>query len=298
MVWRSGTGRFGLVRQGTVDRRNQTERLAAVADTPVVMASVFKIAVCLELYRQAATGEVDLAERHLVPAASRSPGPVGLSFMEHDVELSLGRPGLPDDGGQRQRRHRRHHRPPWPGPDQRHPAQPRVGAHGPGKRLRRHRPSDHEAVGASSPEELPPLEDPEVRRRLLACRALDLRTATRTSPRETTSLLAMTWRGEAGLPASRNGVAWLMAQQFCHARMAGAFPFPPWVGAKSGSLPPDVVNEAGVIDYLDGRRFAVAVFTRGQPAGQIPPASQPRGAIGRAIGEVARLAVEHLATKS
>jgi beta-lactamase class A len=48
-------------------------------DARVVMASVFKIVVCLELYRQADAGEVDLAERHLVAAASRSPGPVGLS---------------------------------------------------------------------------------------------------------------------------------------------------------------------------------------------------------------------------
>jgi beta-lactamase class A len=89
-----------------------------------------------------------------------------------------------------------------------------------------------------------------------------------------------------------------MGQQFCHARMAGAFPYPPWVGAKSGSLPPDVVNEAGVVDYLDGRRFAVAVFTRRQPVGELPPAGQARGAVGRAIGEGARLAVEHLATTS
>jgi beta-lactamase class A len=153
-----------------------------------------------------------------------------------------------------------------------------------------------DAVGASSPEDLPPLEDPEVRRRLLTCRALDPEVAT--TPRELTALLAMIWRGEAGLPASVNGVAWLMGQQFCHSRMAGAFPFPPWVGAKSGSLPPDVVNEAGVVDYLDGRRYAVAVFTRREPVGQLPPAGQPRGAVGRVIGEVARLAVEHLATAS
>ena len=137
-----------------------------------------------------------------------------------------------------------------------------------------------------------------MRRRLLTCRALDPEVATRTTPRELTALLAMIWRGEAGLPASVNGVAWLMGQQFCHACMAGAFPFPPWVGAKSGSLPPDVVNEAGVVDYLDGRRFAVAVFTRREPVGQLPPAGQPRGAVGRVIGEVARLAVEHLATAS
>jgi beta-lactamase class A len=115
-----------------------------------------------------------------------------------------------------------------------------------------------DAVGASSPEDLPPLEDPGVRRRLLACRALDPAVATRTTPRELTALLAMIWRGEAGLPASANGVSWLMAQQFCHARMAGAFPFPPWVGAKSGSLPPDVVNEAGVVARLAVEHLATS----------------------------------------
>ena len=79
-------GVTGFVHARAIDDNRE---VALDADTPVVMASVFKIAVCLELYRQAATGEVDLAERHLVPAASRSPGPVGLSFMEHDAELSL-----------------------------------------------------------------------------------------------------------------------------------------------------------------------------------------------------------------
>jgi hypothetical protein len=49
-----------------------------------------------------------------------------------------------------------------------------------------------------------------------------------------------------------------MAQQFCHARMAGAFPFPPWVGAKSGSLPPDVVNEAGVVARLAVEHLATS----------------------------------------
>jgi beta-lactamase class A len=272
--------------------------VALEADAPVVMASVFKIAVCLELYRQAAAGEVDLAERHLVAAASRSPGPVGLSFMEHDAELSLVdlaylMMALSDNAAT-------------------DVIIARVGLERINATLRELGlkrtvvagdcadigQAIMDAVGASSPDDLPPLEDPEVRRRLLACRALDHEVATRTTPREWTALLAMVWRGEAGLPAAENGVAWLMGQQFCHARMAGAFPYPPWVGAKSGSLPPDVVNEAGVVDYLHGRRFAVAVFTRRQPLGELPLPGQPRGAVGRAIGEVARLAVEHLAITS
>jgi beta-lactamase class A len=290
-----GVGVTGFVHARAID---DDREVALRADAPVLMGSVFKIAVCLELFRQAEVGEVDLAERHLVAAASRSPGPVGLSFMEHDAELSLGdlaylMMAVSDNAATDL-------------------IMARVG-------LERINATLHslglehtvlagdcadigqaimDAVGATGPEELPPLEDPDVRRRLLACRALDPGVATRTTPRELTALLAMIWRGEAGLAASRNGVAWLMAQQFCHARMAGAFPFPPWVGAKSGSLPPDVVNEAGVVDYLDGRRFAVAVFTRGQPVGQLPPTGQPRGAVGRAIGEVARLTVEHLATTS
>jgi beta-lactamase class A len=286
-------GVTGFVHARAID---DDREVAIEADTPVLMGSVFKIAVCLELFRQAAAGEVDLAERHLVAAASRSPGPVGLSIMEHDAELSLvdlaylmmavsdnaatdliiARVGLERINATLRSLGLEHTALAGDCAD--------IGQ------------AIMDAVGASSPEELPPLEDPEVRRRILACRALDPEMATRTTPRELTALLAMIWRGEAGLAASRNGVAWLMAQQFCHARMAGAFPYPPWVGAKSGSLPPDVVNEAGVVDYLDGRRFAVAVFTRGQPVGQLPPVGQPRGAVGRAIGEVARLAVEHLAT--
>ena len=79
-------GVTGFVHACAID---DDREVALGADEPVVMASVFKIAVCLELFRQAGAGEVDLAERHLVPAASRSPGPVGLPVMEHDAELSL-----------------------------------------------------------------------------------------------------------------------------------------------------------------------------------------------------------------
>src|SRR5918994_2632370 len=284
-------GVTGFVHARAIDDHRQ---VALRADEPVVMASVFKIAVCLELFRQAATGEVDLAERHQVPAASRSPGPVGLSVMAYDAELSLHdlaylMMAISDNAATDL-------------------IIARVG-------LARINATLHslglertvlaggcadivqaitEATGVSSLDAVPSVEDPEVRQRLLACRALDPSTTTRTTPRELTRLLAMIWRGEAGLPAGDNGVRWGMAQQLWQARIAGAFPYPPWVGAKSGSLLPDVVNEAAVVDYLDGRRFAVAVFTRRQPVGP-PTPGQPRGAIGRAIGRVARIAVEHLA---
>lgn len=65
-------GVTGFVHARAID---DAREVALDADAPVVMASVFQVAVCLELYRQAAVAQVDLAERHLVPVASRSPGP-------------------------------------------------------------------------------------------------------------------------------------------------------------------------------------------------------------------------------
>ena len=65
-------GVTGFVHARAID---DDREVAIEADTPVLMGSVFKIAVCLELFRQAAAGDVDLAERHVVAAASRSPGP-------------------------------------------------------------------------------------------------------------------------------------------------------------------------------------------------------------------------------
>lgn len=52
-------GVTGFVHARAVD---DDREVALDADAPVVMASVFKITVCLELFRQAAAGEVDLAE--------------------------------------------------------------------------------------------------------------------------------------------------------------------------------------------------------------------------------------------
>jgi beta-lactamase class A len=66
----AAVGVTGFVHARCID---QDREVALRADEPVLMASLFKITVCLELFRQADAGEVDLAERHLVAAASRSP---------------------------------------------------------------------------------------------------------------------------------------------------------------------------------------------------------------------------------
>lgn len=154
-----------------------------------------------------------------------------------------------------------------------------------------------DAVGASSPEDLPPLEDPEVRRRLLACRALDPAVATRTTPRELTALLAMIWRGEAWLPASANGVSWLMAQQFCHARMAGRSRSRPGWGPRAAACPLMWSTRPVWSTTWTGAdsQWRCSPGERRSASSRRPASPEARSA---AIGEVARLAVEHLATAS
>jgi beta-lactamase class A len=50
---------------------------------------VFKVPVALEAETQFADGRLDPGERVILPAASRTPGPVGFSLFRDDVEVSL-----------------------------------------------------------------------------------------------------------------------------------------------------------------------------------------------------------------
>ena len=59
------------------------------------------------------------------------------------------------------------------------------------------------------------------------------------------------------------------------------------IAAKTGTLPA-VRNEAGVLTYPDGHRYAVAVFTHAESLAERQPA------VDAAIGRTARLAVDHL----
>jgi beta-lactamase class A len=63
------------------------------------------------------------------------------------------------------------------------------------------------------------------------------------------------------------------------------------VAGKTGTLPA-IRNEAGVVSYPDGRRYAAAIFTR---ADSLVP-RQPR--IDAAIGAAARIAVDYLRSAS
>ena len=79
----------------------------------------------------------------------------------------------------------------------------------------------------------------------------------------------------------------LMERQENTQRLASGFSDAVTVAGKTGTIP-FVRNEAGVVTYPDGRRYAVAVFTRSDSLAERNPA------IDAAIGTSARLAVEGL----
>lgn len=78
-----------------------------------------------------------------------------------------------------------------------------------------------------------------------------------------------------------------MARQIWPHRLSSGFASGVTVAAKTGTLPA-VRNEAGVVTCPDGRRFAVAVFTRAATLDERLPA------VDASIGRAARLAVDHL----
>ncbi len=65
------------------------QEVAVDADRPVVCASVIKVSIALEAETQFADGRLDPRERVILPADARTPGPVGFSLYDNDVEVSL-----------------------------------------------------------------------------------------------------------------------------------------------------------------------------------------------------------------
>ncbi len=103
-----------------------------------------------------------------------------------------------------------------------------------------------------------------------------------------TALLAAIWHDEAGPASACAEVRDIMGQQVWQHRLVSGFPEPGVrLAGKTGTDFP-VRNEAGVIEYPDGRRYAVGVFLRTSTAATRQPLAD------RAIGRAARAAVDHL----
>ncbi|MFD3517496.1 serine hydrolase [Streptomyces sp. NPDC058657] len=252
------------------------------ADHPVVTASVHKLCLLVALHERAAAGELDLTEQTDCVAGDRVAGPTGMGAMLDPVRMSLRDTAFlmmsVSDNAAADILLRR------VGLDAVNRTTSRLGL------THTHAVHTFGELFASIREDAGPdgaqaLADPYVTQRL---RALDPARTNRSTPRDMTGLLAALWRDEASTPAHGAAMRRLLGLQVWPHRMASGFPFDDvHVAGKTGSLP-TLRNEVGVVEYPDGGRYAVAVFTRAaSTAATLPPADA-------VIGTTARLAVDAL----
>ena len=257
-------------------------------DEPVVTASVFKVPVLTEYVRQVEAGELDPTTRIAIPGGSGTMGGTGLSVFVDDAEWSLrdvatsmisvsdnaatdivlGIVGL----------------------DRVNATMAELGL--PATVL----VTDCAGIFASMAAEFG-IDDPtgieaamaaEPSRvaRLSACRPEG---TNRSTPRESTTLLRLLWTDRAAAPDACAEARRILGRQVWPHRLSSGFPNDAMtVSGKTGTLGV-IRNEIGVVDYPDGRRFAVAVFLRTDRADFRQPAADAL------IGTVGRLLVEQLA---
>lgn len=254
------------------------------ADEPVVMASVFKVPVLVELFRQGAEQGLDLTTPVQVPVGTRTLGPFGISLMRDPITMSLRdlawlMMGISDNAATDLICD-------VVGVDAVNTLLARLGLE------RTHLIGACRDIFASISDDLGgvdvatvDLSDPDVLDRL---RASDPTATTRSTPRETTSLLAKVWDDEAAPPDACAEVRRILAQQVWPHRLASGFPEDGTrTSGKTGTLG-RWRNEAGVVERADGARVAVAVFTRSRSATAKNPAADA------VIGAAARTAVDLL----
>ncbi len=237
-----------------------TRRLGVDEDAPVVTASVFKVPIALELARQAAEGVLDLGEPVTVAPRHPTPSPYGLATYRHEVtmswhDLAILMIGVSDNVATDL-------------------ILAKVGKESVEKTLRRlglevtNVPQDYGEVLASIGEDLGIAYEDDERlltelpmERLLALRALRPEHTCRTTAEELTRLLGLIWRDEAASPTACADVRrWMELQVWPH-RLRSGFPDDGIrVSGKTGTLPA-VRNEVGVVEYPDGGRYAVGIFT-------------------------------------
>ncbi|MEV4713972.1 serine hydrolase [Micromonospora sp. NPDC049374] len=258
------------------------------ADEQVVIASVFKILLVLEFARQAAAGQLDPTERVLVRAEDRLGG-WGTAGCADDVQLSLRDLAYfamsVSDNTAADLLLRR------VGPDLLPLLAGELGltrtriVGGPRQLLE----SMFADVGARDATEFARAFAALPEERIRAMRVFDPAHTSSSTAREITRLLTLIWRDEAGPPAACAMVRDLMARQLFWTRLPSGFPPEVRVAAKTGTLP-GLHIEAGVVEYPDGGRYAVAVFAQTQRL------ATRRIDIDLAMGEAARAAIETLRT--
>ncbi|KUJ54575.1 serine hydrolase [Streptomyces albus subsp. albus] len=256
------------------------------ADEPVVLASVVKVLLVLEFVRQVAAGQLDGAERVVVPPTARLGG-TGTSGCLDDVRMSLrdlaGFALSVSDNAAADVLFDR------VGVDTVRLLAAELGLHrtrvvgSPSTLLA----GMLEDVGAADPAEFAAVYPTLPPERLRAMRIRDPLRTNGSTARDMTRLLTLVWTDRAGPPAACARLRELMARQVNWHRLAAAFPEDVAVAAKSGTLP-GVRNEIGVARYPDGGRYAVAVFL------ETPALGERRADLDRLIGTAGHAAVTGL----
>ncbi|WP_406508273.1 serine hydrolase [Streptomyces sp. NBC_00212] len=256
--------------------------ITLAADTPVSTASVHKLCLVATLYREAAAGRIDPTTPLDIPAGGRAPGPTGLAVMRDAARLSLRdlaslAIAVSDNAAADLL---------WDhlGLDT---VNATMNALGLTRTIAVHNQAGLYATmvtdtGRSGPAAL---VDPAAVARLTV---LDPTRTNRSTPREICALLAAVWRDELCQEPWADELRAILGVQAWSHRLASGFPFDDvHVSGKTGTLP-TLRHEAGVVEYPDGGRYAVAVFTRAASTAATLPAADA------AIGRAARIAVDAL----
>lgn len=266
-------------------------------DEPANAASCFKIAVVLELFCQAAAGSIDLRERLRLSPRRRTAGGQGFCLFEDEVEASLrdiARMMLTiSDNTATDALIRRI------SSDR---IQSRLDALGLSRTAFTGTVAEHferiaQAAGFT--------DHGALQREFAAARSAAQREAMRsalaaacapesagavnsTTARDMARLVRMIWRDDAGPAQACAHVRAVLGQQRLTRKIANGFGDDAVVATKSGTIGGVASNDVGMVELADGRRYAVAVLTE-----TVTPGSTEQ-AVNAAIGEAARLAVEHL----
>jgi beta-lactamase class A len=256
------------------------------ADEQVVLASVFKLLLVLEFARQAASGQLDPAERILVRAEDRLGG-WGVAGCADDVEMSLRDLAYfamsVSDNTAADVLVRR------VGLDTVAILAAELGltrtrvTGGPRQLLE----SMFADVGARTDADFARIFPTLPEERVRALRALDPDHATSSTARDLTRLLGLIWSDEAGPPGACAMVRELMGRQMLSTRLPSGFPPEVRMATKTGTLP-GLHIEVGVAEYPDGGRYAIAMFA------ETVRLSTHRLDVDLAMGRAARIAVDAL----
>ena len=268
------------------------------AQEPVVAASVFKLPVALAAETAFVEGVLDPQTRVLLRGGEHTSGPVGISLYSDDVEASLrdlcvammtisdnvatdavlAAVGIAAVNALTMRLG-------LSGTVVEADLRTLVDSIGQDAGF-----ADWDGMSSWFEQPHPPEETERAMAAMRACTALDAERTNRTTAREAATLPRLIWTDQAGPAAACARVRWMMARQLTKNRLASGFAPPVRVAAKSGGLIQAVRNEAGVVQFPDGRSFALAVFTRTGVDGR----SGADASVNAAIGAAAAVVVEAL----